>query len=150
MLPAKGVITPEEIIELIGGRRLHAAHSLGFARGVCVVWLNRPFSAHQCQADACVSIAPDWHSKPWPMGEVQIESLVLKWLILSPFDGAAKTVLINFTAKAQLFPKVFKDLFEFNIAFDQSSKQLTIAASYTGVVVLLICSPAFRSEQQDQ
>lgn len=137
MSPPKGVITPEEIIELIGGEDFTQHIPQELREAFSSVGLTELSARINTKPMRVLSIgAGIGTSKPWLMGQVKIESLVLKWLILSPFDGAAKTVLVNFTAKAEFFPKVFQGLFEFNIGFDEASKQLTIAASYTGVVSL--------------
>jgi hypothetical protein len=137
MLPAKGPITPEDIIELIGGEDFTKHIPPELQDVFSSVGLTELSARINTKTMRVLSIgAGIGTSKPWPMGQFRIESLVLKWLILSPFAGAGKTVLVNFTAKAEFFQKVFPGLFEFNIIFDDSSKQLVIAASYTGLVSL--------------
>jgi hypothetical protein len=137
MLPAKGPITAEDIIELIGGEDFTKHIPPEFQDVFSSVGLTELSARINTKTMRVLSIgAGIGTSKPWPMGQFTIESLVLKWLILSPFAGAGKTVLVNFTAKAEFFQKVFPGLFEFNIIFDDSSKQLVIAASYTGLVSL--------------
>jgi len=137
MLPAKALITPEDIIELIGGEDFTKHIPAELQKVFSLVRLTELSARINTRTMSVLSIgAGIGTTKRWPMGQFTIKSLRLKCLILSPFAGAGKTVLVNFTAKAEFFPKIFQGLFEFNIIFDESSKQLMIAASYTGLVSL--------------
>lgn len=72
---------------------------------------------------------------PWPIGTfATINNMALNCAVISPFGKA--TTLVNFSASAQIFPKlkIFKGEFDFEIT--SSGSGLRINASYVGSVNL--------------
>ncbi len=134
MLPTRNAITPAEIMSLIGG--------VDFTQSIPPA-LQEVFSSVELSSLAAVINTKTLNvlalsggigtTSSWPMGQFTVESLVLNCQVLSPFT-ANQLVLVVVTAQAQIFPNIFNGDFIFEISYDTSSQEMTIAANFQGTV----------------
>lgn len=139
MVPTTNLITPAEIIELIGG--------VDFRESIPDE-LKKVFESVELRSlAASINIKPETVSvlalsggigtvkgNTWHMGQFgDIEDIVLNCQVLSPFS-TDQSVLVSFGFTAHIFPNIFEGEFDFELSYDTSSQELDIAANFQGTV----------------
>lgn len=135
MLPTNKPITSDEIIQLIDFdftksipselRTIFQAVSL---KGLAIVFDVKP-------PQVLALSAAVGSSGPWKIGEFEIEQTTLSYMVFDPF-GVAPSSSVSFSAEAKIYPKVFEGVFFFEIGYNPSNDDMTIAASFQGTVSL--------------
>lgn len=134
LLPTKNAITPAEIIKLIGNtdfttyipQPLQSAFSAVGLQDLAVSIDTKSMTLQALSGGIGATSS-------WQMGQFTVDSLVLSCQVMAPFSPL-QTVLVCFTATAQIYPNIFNGEFDFEISYDLTSKALTISANFQGTV----------------
>lgn len=136
MLPTTNPITPAEIIGLIGGVDYTESIPPALESIFESVGLVGLYAAIDVKGMNVLAISGGiGTTSPWNMGQFVIENMVLNCQVLMPFSSA-QSVLVTFTATADIFKNIFNGEFDFEISYDLTSKEMSIAANFIGSVSL--------------
>jgi hypothetical protein len=136
MIPTNTAITPEEIIDLIGGVDFLKAAPEPLHDLFKSVGLRGLGAQVNVMTPEVISLSGSiGTAKPWNMGEFKVKDLVLECSVLSPFSKL-QMVLVNVRASAEIFPEVFKGDFDLVITTTIGTSDLSIGANFDGQIYL--------------
>ena len=136
--PKEGAVTPENIINLIGGEDfteaipdvLKGVFSAIGLKGLTLSLFVRLPKIKVINMSVSIGTA-----NPWQIGDLNIKDLVLRYSILNPFS-TSKITFYTFEASLEFFPNIFEGEFDLEITSDSSGNQLLINGNYEGEVSL--------------
>lgn len=134
LLPTSDPITPADIVKLIGGVDYTNYIPSELLKVFDTVGLVGLYSSINVKTMGVLALSGSIGTKkPWSMGQFTVENIVLNCQVLYPFDPA-KSVLVSFIATAKIFPNIFKGIFDFELNYDITTTELTIASNFSGTV----------------